>query len=134
MSSPLPEIRERDAPPDIGLIYADIRRSLRLPLVNLIYRHFATIPGVLPHIWGWVREMTLSGGLEAALDKINRDLPVPQLEPFETSWFADLNQVNRVAIKRVLEAYNRGNGLNLIALTAIKMDLHQRARDPLIIP
>ena len=38
---------------------------------------------------------------------------------------------NRAAIKRTLEAYNRGNGLNLIALTAIKMDLHKRAHSTL---
>ena len=77
MSSLLPEIREGDAPREIELIYADIRRSMRLPLVNLIYRHFATIPGVLPHIWGWVREIGDFWGLEAALDRMNRNLQVP---------------------------------------------------------
>ena len=128
---PLPEIREGDAPPEIEIIYADIRHSMRLPLVNLIYRHFATIPGVLPHVWGWVREMISSGGLEAALDRLNRNLQVPQLEPFELPLLAHMSHVDRVAIKRVLEAYNRGNGLNLIALTAIRMDLHQRAHHAL---
>ena len=131
MSPQLPEISEDDASPDLKLIYADIRRSMRLPLVNLIYRHFATIPGALPHVWGWVREMSHSGGLEAALDRMNQSLRVPQLPPFELTSFANLSNVNRISIKRVLEAYNRGNGLNLIALTAIKLDLHQRARGPL---
>ena len=131
MSSPLPEIREGDAPHEIEVIYADIRHSMRLPLVNLIYRHLATIPGVLPHAWGWVREMAISGALEAALDRLNRSLQVPQLEPFELASVAYLSDVNRAAIKRTLEAYNRGNGLNLIALTAIKMDLHKQAHGTL---
>ena len=131
MLSPLPEIREGDAPHEIEVIYADIRHSMRLPLVNLIYRHFATIPGVLPHAWGWVREMAISGALEEALDRLNRSLQVPQLEPFKLASVAYLSDVNRAAIKRTLEAYNRGNGLNLIALTAIKMDLHKQAHGTL---
>lgn len=128
MPSLLPEIREGDAPPEIKLIYADMRRCLRLPLVNLIYRYFATVPGVLPHVWGWVREMMLSGNLEASLARLNRNLPVPPIEPFEP---ASLKESDWDSIKRVLATYNRGNGLNLIALTAVKLDLQRRARPPL---
>ena len=128
MSPYLPEIRENEAQPEIKLIYADIRHHMHLPLVNLIYRHFATMPGVLPHIWGWVREMVHSGNLERALDRMNRGLQIPQLTPFEFSAIDNLSGVDRVAIKRVLAAYNRGNGLNLIALTAIRLELHRRAR------
>src|SRR6266542_6127978 len=50
----LHEIPESEAPTDIAVIYADIRRCMRLPLVNLIYRHLATMPDVLPWVWGAV--------------------------------------------------------------------------------
>ena len=122
----LPEIREGDAPPEVAHIYEDIRRCMRLPLVNLIYRHFATLPDVLPRVWGLVRAMMLSGELDAALGRMNRELPIPQLASFEPSMLADLGKDNQVAIRRVIETYNRGNGLNLIALTAIDLGVRQR--------
>ena len=46
--TPLPEVAERDAPPEIAAIYDEMRRFTRLPLVNLIYRHLASMPGALP--------------------------------------------------------------------------------------
>ena len=119
----LPEIREADASPEIALIYEDIRRCMRLPLVNLIYPHFATLPGVLPQIWGLVRAIILSGELETALLRMYRDLPIPELAPFDESTIGHLDQAT---IRRVLQAYNRGNGLNLNALTAINSGLRQR--------
>jgi hypothetical protein len=42
------EIREAHASPAIAAIYAKIRHGSGLPLVNLIWRHFAALPGVLP--------------------------------------------------------------------------------------
>jgi hypothetical protein len=50
-----PEIRLEDASPALDRIYADIRRESGTPLVNLIYRHLATIPGGLEWVWGCVR-------------------------------------------------------------------------------
>ena len=122
----LPEIREGEASPEIALIYADIRRCMRLPLVNLIYRHFATLPGVLPQIWGLVRAMILSGELETALLRMYRDLPIPQLTPFDESTIGRLDHLDQATIRRVLQAYNRGNGLNLNALTAINLGHRQQ--------
>ena len=131
MASPLPEIREDEAPREIGLIYADIRRCLRLPPINLIYRHLATIPGVLPHTWGWVREMMMSGELELAHDRLTGSLKVPLVEPLHFFPSGHLSHIDWVAIRRVLKSYNRGNSLNLIALSAIKTELHRRARGAL---
>jgi hypothetical protein len=122
----LPEIREDVAPADIKAIYAEMRRGMRLPLVNLIYRHLATIPGVLPHTWGWVREMMVSGDLEGRLVRMTQGLTVPSIAPFESSSLI-LSEADGASVKRVLEVYNRGNGLNVIALTAIKIGLHRFA-------
>ena len=127
MAFRLPEVREDEATREIELIYADIRRCLRLPLINLIYRHLATIPGMLPHTWGWVREMMMSGELELAHDRLTGSLKVPLIEPLHLFPSGHLSHIDWVAIRRVLKAYNRGNGLNLIALSVIKTELHQRA-------
>lgn len=127
----LPETREEEAPDAIKLIYADMRRVMRLPLVNLIYRHLATVPGALPHAWAWVRDLTVSGDLDAALARMTQGLPVPEIAPFAAD---ALGADDRLAVRRVLDAYNRGNGLNVIALTAVRMDLHQRAHASLAIP
>jgi hypothetical protein len=43
----LPDMREAGAPAAINRIYADIKNASGTPLVNLIYRHLATIPGGL---------------------------------------------------------------------------------------
>lgn len=44
-----PEIRPQDATPDITAIYADICAVSGVPMVNLIWRHFAALPDAL----GW---------------------------------------------------------------------------------
>ena len=62
--SALAEIRENEAPPEVAALYDDIRRVTALPVVNLIYRHFATLPGVLPWIWGLVRPALQSGQVD----------------------------------------------------------------------
>ena len=127
---PLPEIREEDASPEIKLIYADMRRRMDLPLVNLIHRYFATVPGVLPHVWSWLRDLLESGQLEAAFARLTNDLPLPAAEPLGLAGLG-LSGNDLRTIKRVLEVYNRGNGLNLIALSAVRMDLHRRVHAPL---
>jgi len=48
-----PQVPEHGVPPEIATLYADIRAVSGLPVVNLIWRHFAALPGVLP--WVWVR-------------------------------------------------------------------------------
>ncbi len=127
----LAEIREEDASPEIRAIYADMRGTMRLPLVNLIYRHLATSPGVLPHTWAFVRAMVVSGDLDAARTRLEHSLNVPALEPFTAD---DLCDADKSAIRHLLDAYNRGNGFNVIALRAVRTDLHRRAHPPLQMP
>ncbi len=51
----LPELREADAPPAIAAIYAALRDATGVPQVNLIWRHAATLPGVLDWLWAQAR-------------------------------------------------------------------------------
>ena len=130
MSTPrLTEIREDDATLEIAALYADIRRCMRLPLVNLIYRHLATLPGVLPEVWSRVRTMMLSGRLEAAMGRLLRELPVIEVADFRATADTAIERDDRHAVERVLQAYNRGNSLNLIALVAVRLMAREPGRD-----
>src|SRR5207249_2369114 len=50
-AQPLAEISERAATGEIAAIYAELRATLGVPLVNLVFRHMATVPGCLE--WAW---------------------------------------------------------------------------------
>jgi hypothetical protein len=120
----LPELREAEAPPEIAALYEDMRRTMRLPLVNLIYRHLATMPGVLPFVWRLVRPAMASGVLDAAHARVLAGTPplaLAQLDgaPLEAGAFGK----ERCAALAVVRSYNRGNGLNLVALSAVRLAL-----------
>ncbi|MFC7688420.1 hypothetical protein ACFQY5_01010 [Paeniroseomonas aquatica] len=62
----LAELREAEAPPETAAIYAALRAASGVPQVNLIYRHLATLDGVLPWVWAAIRPPLLDGRLAAA--------------------------------------------------------------------
>ena len=108
------EIHEADASGETAAIYAELREALGVPLVNLIWRHFAALPGVLPELWATVRPVAQAqelrdgvAGMKRSVARIMaprlRELPV--LSP---------GQIAVVAI------YNRGNCSNLQLLTALR--------------
>ncbi len=101
----LAEIREADAPPEVAAIYGHLRAGYGLPLVNLIWRHFATLPGILP--WAWESVAPALPLLPAATKRLQTALePLPSL-PLSAE---------AAALARL---YNRGNLSNLIVLTAL---------------
>ena len=51
MSDPVPAITEAAATGETAAIFADIRQVLGVDVVNLIWRHLATMDGALP--WAW---------------------------------------------------------------------------------
>src|ERR1700739_4452698 len=61
MSDPVPAISESEATGLIAEIYADIRSVYRVGVVNLIWRHLATIPGGLPWVWTTTRPLCADG-------------------------------------------------------------------------
>lgn len=112
----LAEIREDEAPPDVSAIYARLRAGYGLPLVNLVWRHFATLPGVLP--WAWASVAPALPLLGPARVRVAAALgPLPAL---------DLG-APATALARL---YNRGNLSNLITLTALLRGKHGHALAP----
>ena len=60
----IPAIAESDATGDVAALYQDLRVTLGVPFVNLIWRHLATIPGGLAWVWTLTKPLYVSGELD----------------------------------------------------------------------
>jgi hypothetical protein len=120
MSDPVPAITETDAAGEIAKIYSDIRQVLGVGVVNLIWRHLATIPGALPWAWGTLRPLYVDGTIAGEATSLRAALELPNLPRFPPQVFAatGLSDGDLAAIQDVLAAYDRTNAMALIALSA----------------
>jgi hypothetical protein len=119
----LPELREAEAPPEIAAVYAALRQATGVPLVNLIWRHLATLPGALPWAWSATRAALESGAVAAARERVAAALRLPPglAHVDAVAWrAAGLGEADRGAVLAVAETYNRGNLTNLVLLTALR--------------
>src|SRR5258707_12282242 len=82
MSDPVPAIAEASATGAVAEIFADIRRVLGVEVVNLIWRHLATIPGALLWAWGMLRPLYVNGSIAAEAAALRAELDLPPLPPF----------------------------------------------------
>lgn len=123
----LPELREAEAPPDIAALYAALRQASGVPLVNLIHRHFATLPGVLPWVWQAIRPPLEDGRLAGARERLAAAMPLPPVAPLPAG---ALGPADRAEVAALVETYNRGNLTNLILLTALRRSLEGTPAEP----
>jgi hypothetical protein len=104
MSDPLPAVTEAQATGEIADIFADIRQVYRVSVVNLIWRHLATLPGALPWVWASVRSLYLEGTLEIEAAALRASVPLKELPRFPPAVLAaaglgtrDLEQIRSVS-------------------------------------
>ncbi len=114
-----PQIPEFGAPPEVAAIYDDLRAVSGVPTVNLIWRHFAALPGVLPWAWAAARPVMASAQLAAARQAMAGSVALPPLGPMAAP----------AAAVAVVDGYVRGNLTNLLTLTALRLWL-EGARPP----
>ncbi len=121
-SDPVPAITEAEATGAIAEIYADIRTTLGVPVVNLIWRYLATMPGALPWTWSTVRPLYASGEVARAAAHLRQSLVLPPQPEWPVAALdaAGLTAGARVGIRQVLTSYDRSNSMNLIALAALR--------------
>jgi hypothetical protein len=121
----LPEIREEDAPAAIRRIYTDIKRASGTPLVNLIFRHLATIPGGLEWVWGCIRmNWDYDGLLKAA-----SALPPPEIviEVPDVLWrTVGISAKDLGEIRHLVDQYNSTNAANILGATALSQIIRHR--------
>lgn len=121
----LAEIRPAEAPPDVAAHYADISAVSGVPMVNLIWRHFASLPGVLQWAWAAARPLVGSREMEAARAQVIAGIDLPAiLPPVPAEWSrAGVDAPALDVLKAMMGAYVRGNVTNIIALTALRIRL-----------
>ena len=119
------QVHMADATPEIAATYADISAVSGVPMVNLIWRHFASLPGVLPWAWAAVRPVVGSVELAAARARLEAAVELPALTPCTSAQWrqAGVAETQLANLNTMMAAYVRGNLTNLIALTALRLGL-----------
>jgi hypothetical protein len=117
----VPAIIEASATGEIAEIFGDIRRVLGVDVVNLIWRHLATIDGALTWTWTTLRPVYEDGTIAAEAAALHADLNLPALPwiPAEAFVALGLGGDDIRAIRDTLAAYDRTNAMALIALSAL---------------
>jgi hypothetical protein len=127
VSDPLPAITEAEASGEIADLFADIRATVGVRVVNLVWRHLATMDGALPWAWAAVKPLYLAGLPDAAMAAFQRTMDVPKL--------ASLADAVPASVDAVLASYDHSNTINLFALGALRAWLNcEVARDGKIAP
>ena len=114
----LPELLEKDASPEIRSVYEEIRQLTGVPMVALIWRHLATIPGVLPDAWSSLAPILRSGLLQETAWQIAGAVRIQPLAGLSLTQLAKLgvDASDRDAIETVIDAYNRANPVNMLCV------------------
>ncbi len=130
----LPELAERDAAGETAAIYAEMKRLGAVPMVALIFRHLASLPGGIEWAWGAINPAWQSGQLQEAAWKIARDAALEPIAPMPRAALALLG-VDDAALREihvVVAAYNRANPENLLTvLCLLRMLDGAKARAPI---
>ncbi len=121
MSDPIAAVTEREARGEIADLYQDIRVTLGAPVVNLIWRHLATVEGGLRWAWDAVKPLYVDGSVAGQARALVGSLTLPRLPrlPAEVLTSLGIGETERIQIGRVLAAYDRTNPMNWLALSAL---------------
>jgi hypothetical protein len=120
----LPEVAEARAVGEVRRIYGEIKRLSAVPMVALIYRHLATIPGVLEWSWALLEPVMRSGELQRRAWQLAASVSVdtPAM-PRAALRAAGLEARDERGIAAVLDAYNRANPVNILAVRCLALHL-----------
>jgi hypothetical protein len=111
MADPFPAVTEAAAAGEIADLFADIRATVGVRVVNLVWRHFATIEGALPWAWAAVKPLYVQGIADQAAIRFRQDMALPEL--------GSLAGEQPQSVDDVLASYDHSNTINLFALGAL---------------
>ncbi|MFO1082463.1 MAG: hypothetical protein U1E23_17770 [Reyranellaceae bacterium] len=111
MSDPVPAVTEAAAVGETAALFADIRDTIGVRVVNLVWRHLATIDGALPWAWQAAKPLYLQGLADRAAVDLRAALEVPRL--------AGLEGPQPASVDAVLASYDHSNTVNLLVLGAL---------------
>jgi hypothetical protein len=118
---PVPAVTEAAASGETAEIFADLRATLGVGVVNLVWRHLATLPGALPWAWATLRPVYVSGRAGVEARSLKSALALPELPRWPNSVLqcAGIDAAGEASIRRILVSYDRSNALNLAALSGL---------------
>jgi hypothetical protein len=130
---PVPAISEAEATGEIADLYADIRATLGVPLVNLIWRNLASIPGALSWAWRSVKPLYENGAIQAEARALleGQTLPRMPMLPVSALRASGVDDDDEKTVRAILDSYDRSNPLNLVALSALLAGLNGETAPPL---
>lgn len=102
-------------------IFADIRETMGIPLITSIWRGLADMGDSLETVWQAAKPIYLSGCVEPALERVVQQSGLPAPQPLTPGDFLS-NGVGNSQLGEVctiVNAYNRSNGMNMVALAAL---------------
>jgi hypothetical protein len=111
MADPFPAIAEASATGETAGLFADIRATVGVRVVNLVWRHLATIDGALPWAWEAVKPLYLQGIADRAAIRFRESMILPKL--------GSLGGSQPPSVDDVLASYDHSNTINLFALGAL---------------
>lgn len=111
MNDPFSAIAEASATGETADLFADIRATVGVRVVNLVWRHLATLDGALPWAWAAVKPLYLDGLPDQAARRFRKTMAIPKLAPLDGDAPA--------SVDAVLASYDHSNTINLFALGAL---------------
>ena len=107
MNDPFPAIAEASAAGETADLFADIRATVGVRVVNLVWRHLATLDGALPWAWRAVKPLYLQGMADRAVVDFRQDMTLPKL--------GSLAGPEPASVDAVLASYDHSNTVNFRA-------------------
>lgn len=111
MKDPFPAIAEASATGQTADLFADIRATVGVRVVNLVWRHLATMDGALPWAWMAVKPLYLQGMADRAAVRFREGMALPVL--------GNLAGDEPPSVGAVLASYDHSNTINFFALGAL---------------
>jgi hypothetical protein len=124
-------VSEKDSTPEIAAIFADIKETLGVPFVNLIWRHLATIPGGLEMTWSLARPLYGSTTLNASARALRQQTTlVDRVMPWPDAVCTalGLSEKDKSEIVLLLEDYGHANSRALLVLSYLHASLSADSR------
>jgi hypothetical protein len=118
---PVTAIDDSAAVGETALVFSEIRRTMDIPLVTSIWRGLAGMDNSLRLVWDAAKPIYESGEPERALARSITAANLPSPEPLAPTALAciGMTEGDVLTARAVIAAYNRSNGLNLMALAAL---------------
>jgi hypothetical protein len=128
---PVSAIREDEATETIASIFADIRETLNVEVVNLVWRHLATMPGALEWVWGTLKPLYKGPAIVKA-ELVHQNLNLPRLPMLSRDVLtaAGLDDAALASIFAILDSCQHTNALALCASPHCLLALKGSARRP----